>query len=706
MKPTAMTLAIAAVLTGLNAQADELETITVNADLRQTKEQDLPASADIKNSAELQDQGATHFDDVLLKTPNVNYSGQSSRARHIQIRGMGERDEYTGAPNASVGFAVDDIDFSGIGMVGNLFDVKQVEVLRGPQNTRYGQSAIAGLINIQTNDPTDYRENMIETTLGQDQLKEFGFMTSGPVSAEKGAAQYRIALFKHDSDGFRTNETLDRTNTNGRDELTIRGKLRLFPNEHTTVDISLIHADLNNNYDAWSRDNSFTTLSDQPGKDTQLSNAGSVKVEWNSNPNYTLVSKTSLANSDMLYSYDIDWLADATNEDSIYANRKHRRTASQELRWTSKNNSKLFNNTTDWLAGIYLSHLEESNKRNEVYDYPSSTVIYNTDANSDFTHNKLALYTRLDQAITPKTTLQYDLRVEHNQQTFDLATHQYGDDTNWGGAPYDNTLTDNFNPDETLWGGSLHYIHKYSERHTAFVGATRGYKASGFNAALEGTQNVKFDSETLYNYEIGLKSNYQELGLKTSTTLFYMDRVNPQFDGYTYEPNSSTNWVFYTENFDSAQNYGLETEFDWQVNRQWNLYGSFGLLQTRVNGTPVNTEFTISGRDQALSPNYQFNLGGKYRSANGFYAQIDLSAMDEYYFDNVHNFKSKAYHLVNARLGYETKDYEVYLWGKNLTDERYATRGFYFDADWDGNDDKFIRLGDPRQFGVTARIYF
>jgi len=185
LKPIA--LAITAMLATTPASADELAPIIVNADLRESTEQEIAASVDVKTQAELQDQGATHFDDVLLKTPNLNFSGQSSRARHIQIRGIGERDEYTGAPNSSVGFAIDDIDFSGIGMVGNLFDVKQVEVLRGPQNTRYGQSAIGGLINIQTNDPTATRESMIEASAGNDSLRELGIMTSGPLNSEKNA---------------------------------------------------------------------------------------------------------------------------------------------------------------------------------------------------------------------------------------------------------------------------------------------------------------------------------------------------------------------------------------------------------------------------------------------------------------------------------------------------------------------------------------
>lgn len=694
-----ITLAISTLFFSTQIMAEELDPIIINADLHQSTEQDLPASVDVKTQADLQDQGAAHFDDILLKTPNVNFSGQSSRARHIQIRGIGERDEYTGAPNSSVGFAIDDIDFSGIGMVGNLFDIKQVEVLRGPQNTRYGQSAIAGLVNIQTNDPTAEKEGMAELTTGQDNLKELGIVTSGPINSKENSPQYRLSIFKHGSDGFRTNETLDRTDTNGRDELTLRGKMRFFPNADTTVDVSVIHADLNNGYDAWSRDNTYTTLSDNPGKDTQLSNAGSMKIVSKANPSYVLTSKTSVANSDMVYSYDLDWLADAANEDSRYSNDKHRRSITQDLRWSSTENSKIFNNSTEWTAGIYLSQLEENNQRFETYNYPSWSSIYNTDASSSFNHKKVALYGLLDQTITEKTSLQYSLRVEHNKQEFDSTTRQFG-------TGYDYTLSDSFNPDENLWGGSIHYIHKYNDTHTAFAGVTRGYKAGGFNAALSNSDNAKFDSETLLNYEIGLKSNYAQYGLKTNTTFFYMDRENPQFDGYSVEPLGSEVWVFFTENLDKAVNYGLESAFDWQANKEFSLYGSLGLIQTDISGTPINSEFTIESREQAHAPNYQASLGAKYRSSNGFFAQADITAVDKFYFDNTHNIESKAYELINARIGYESNEFELYLWGKNLTDNPYATRAFYFDPSFGTNYQEFDRLGDPRQLGVTARVYF
>lgn len=111
MKFNVLSAAIAALLATpsfANTSNEEdttiLEPITVSADLRDISIDKIAASVSVLNELDLQDRGATHFEDVLLQLPNLNFSGQSSRPRHIQIRGMGERDEYTGAPNASVGY--------------------------------------------------------------------------------------------------------------------------------------------------------------------------------------------------------------------------------------------------------------------------------------------------------------------------------------------------------------------------------------------------------------------------------------------------------------------------------------------------------------------------------------------------------------------------------------------------------------------------
>jgi iron complex outermembrane recepter protein len=674
-----------------NTDSVELETLTVNADLRDISQDKIAASVSILDELELQDRGATHFGDVLLQLPNVNFSAEGSRPRHIQIRGMGERDEYTGAPNASVGFSIDDIDFSGIGMAANLFDVKQVEVLRGPQGTRYGANALAGLINIKSNDPTAYRENLIEVTAGEDDLTEVGLMTSGAFNDDKDSPLYRFSMFKHDSDGFRNNKFLGKDDTNGRDELFLRGKLHFTLTPSTDLDITLLHADIDNGYDAWTLDNNYSTETDEPGEDTQKSTAAAVKFTLDGSENFTLTSITTLADSDMTYGYDGDWV-DPTYWGVPfvynYENKKDRDTFSQELRLVSKPASRLFNDTTDWLAGIYYSNLDEKNETTEEF-----TGSIFSSKSSDFEADNIAAFGQLDYHLNEQTVLSSGLRIEHNSQDFS------------------SSLGEDLSPSDNLFGGHISIAHDLNQQHNVYASISRGYKAGGFNAGLGDAgvdqRFLKFDDEWSINYEVGLKSSLVNNTLKTALTAFYTDRKDPQFDGYSFL-GSKYAYVFYTENLDSAENYGIEVEFDWQANNNWNVFGSLGLLETEVDGQPLNSAFVMSGRDQAHAPSYQYNIGSQYRNQSGFFARIDVTGVDAFYFDNVHDFKSDSYTITNARIGYEIDNWEVYLWGKNIFDEEYATRGFFFtnEPSYLLPPKEYSRLGDPRQFGLTARMRF
>ena len=723
MKLNVLPAAIAALLATnsfANTSGEEdhtvLDPITVSADLRDISIDKIAASVSVLNELDMQDLGGTHFGDVILQLPNMSFSGQTSRVRHIQVRGMGEREDYTGSPDPSVGFAIDDIDFSGIGMVGSLFDTKQVEVLRGPQGTRFGANALAGLINIQSNEPTEYRESMIEVSAAEDALTELGLMTSGSFNEDNtNSPLYRLSLFKHDSDGAYNNAFTGKDDTNGRDELSLRGKLRFTPNSETTVDLTIIYADLDNNYDAWTLDNSFTSQADNPGEDSQETSAAAVKVQWDGNPNFQLTSITTIADHSMKYSYDADWINPSFNAgaaDNTYSNYKDRQTFSQEFRLASTELSRLFNDSTDWLIGFYGSHLSEDNKSDEFYDYAdfgAFTYIYNTTTNSSYDVTKLALFGQLDTHLNEKTTLSGGLRVERQFKDFDKSTRRFGNASGdgFGGGPYDYTIIDSHDPSETLVGGHITLSHQLNDQHNVYASISRGYKAAGFNTGI-GSGPITFKKETALNYEIGVKSKLLNNTLKTAVSVFYTDRKDPQFTGSNYVNNE---WAYFTENFDEATNYGLEAEFNWQANQNWNYFGSLGLLETDVDGTSFDQTFVISGREQPHAPNYQFNLGTQYRSASGFYSRFDITGVDSFNFDTVHESASQSYTVSNARIGYEGNKWEIYLWAKNLFDKEYATRGYFFGNNPDtfyapASPEQYIRLGDPRQVGVTARVRF
>src|SRR6202162_5036056 len=131
---------------------DTLEEIVVTSGLRSTSVAEMPQSVTVIDQGTLRGAGVQHFEDVLGLIPDLNWAAGTSRPRFFQLRGIGEVEQYQGAPNPSVGFLIDDIDFSGVGMPATLFDVQQIQVLRGPQGTTYGANALAGLISVRTED--------------------------------------------------------------------------------------------------------------------------------------------------------------------------------------------------------------------------------------------------------------------------------------------------------------------------------------------------------------------------------------------------------------------------------------------------------------------------------------------------------------------------------------------------------------------------
>src|ERR1700694_1873957 len=178
-----------------------LEEIVVTAGLRAGSVAELPQSVTVIDQSTLRGAGVQHLEDVLGLIPDLNWAAGTSRPRFFQLRGIGEVEQYQGAPNPSVGFLIDDIDFSGVGMPATLFDVRQIEVLRGPQGTVYGANALAGLINVRTEDPSPQFSLHGEATIGDYQTRAAGVALSD--SVDGGLAGWRLAAQQYRSDGYR-----------------------------------------------------------------------------------------------------------------------------------------------------------------------------------------------------------------------------------------------------------------------------------------------------------------------------------------------------------------------------------------------------------------------------------------------------------------------------------------------------------------------
>ena len=243
-----------------SAFAEEtIDEIVVTADFRGRTTSELPASISVLDSEMIEQAAVQHFEELVFVIPNFNWSGDGNRARYFQIRGVGELEQYQGAPNPSVGFLIDDIDFSGIGTIATLFDVQRVEVLRGPQGTRYGANALAGLVYVQSAEPGDEWSGNVRFGVADDDSYSAGVAVGGPLSSS-GNTSFRISAHHYQSNGFRHNSYLGRDDTNRRRETTVRGKLLMRPDSAWTIKLAAMVTDIDDGYDAFAIDNSLTVL--------------------------------------------------------------------------------------------------------------------------------------------------------------------------------------------------------------------------------------------------------------------------------------------------------------------------------------------------------------------------------------------------------------------------------------------------------------
>ena len=97
-------------------------------------------------------------------------------------------------------------------------------------------------------------------------------------------------------------------------------------------------------------------------------------------------------------------------------------------------------------------------------------------------------------------------------------------------------------------------------------------------------------------------------------------------------------------------------------------------------------------------------MAATWRHPAGWMARLDLSGEDGFYYDTSHDQRADTRYLANVRVGYEAERWSVHAWVRNLLDERYPVRGFFFGNEPpDFAETLYLRWGDPRQLGLTAR---
>src|SRR5271154_1103518 len=160
-----------------DAGSTDLQIITVTARKRGESLAEVPTSITAFTAESLQDFNIQSFNDYATMTPNLSFSyggGPTgiSDARAVAIRGITGQNLFGTA--GATGFYIDDTPLPG-SVDPRILDIDNIEVLKGPQGTLYGESSLGGNIRLVTKKPNVEKD-------------EFSFMTQAGVTAGGGSA--------------------------------------------------------------------------------------------------------------------------------------------------------------------------------------------------------------------------------------------------------------------------------------------------------------------------------------------------------------------------------------------------------------------------------------------------------------------------------------------------------------------------------------
>ena len=711
------TVLLFALLSPGAAAAEEMieEEIIVTATFHGTSLMDEPGSVTVLGGDSAADRAARHVEELLGLAPNVSWSTGASRSRFVQVRGIGDLEQYSEPKYyPAVGVTIDDLEVASAANAATLFDAAQVEVLRGPQGTRYGASAHAGLVNIRTNEPTEEFEGRFSAGVGNRGAYNLGGILSGPLGE---TLQGRIAVQSNVGDGHFKNAALDRDDLAGFDELTARAKLRWRPNQRSRYGLNLLVFDSDNGYDVWSLDNNRTTQSDEPGVDRQEVVGLTLTGDWRLNDRYNLQALASRSDADLLYSYDVDWIAPAFcvtftcsygHDTATETFDRSQDQTSLELRLVG--GGRLLGggtslNAGQWrqVAGLYFKATNEDLH----YAYPSAWYGDYAVA-TDYETSRAAAYGELEYALSDRLSFSLGARLEAFEDDYR--------DSN--GVDHDNSetlLNAELRAKYRLENGGLLYASVAASEKPGGVNVSASSQFALMSAAFQNfmASKIRFGSERLINKELGYKTAAFAGRLALRAAAFHTDRSDAQLESWMWDGAAGL-WIGYLDSTSDGENYGVELETLLEITPKLQVFANLAILRTKVDDLvtfdlDAFDFLSRSGRDQAKSPKHQYAAGLNATLSANLSAAVSVEGRGGSFYGYYHDGRLDGYDLINANVRWTTERFSLNVWARNLANEKYATHGLYFGADprddfgfWSNR--TYQQRGTPRSFGVDAEF--
>lgn len=628
-------------ITQATANTTNLESVTVTAQKSDEDVQNVPISMSVFNDLALEDKSIESLDDIAQYTPNLMLfnTGQQGLTPP-SIRGLSANVLSFSTP---VSLYVDGVPtMNSFGYADALEDIERIEVLRGPQGTLYGKNSEAGVINVITRKPDNEARGKLYTTLGSDGKRLYGINVSGPIAED---TLYLGIAYQHDEKDGSIKNTLTNEYVNFKESDAGKITLRYTPTED--LDISLIASKSQNNNGAhdWIKatSTSHEVRSNLPSSSDPSTTSLALNINYRLNETDKITSITAWREHDDKAIVDADLLPSTIQH--IYKDNRYD-TLSQEFRYETKIAD------TKVISGVFL----------DKGDYDLFTKIITladpTGANSkpqDLTQKSLGLFTDVIHPLSDRWTLNTGIRYDVEKKNMNVDASNIHLDEQWS----------NVSPKLSL---------QYAIDPTSMSYATvaKGYRSGGFNPFAP-TSKQAYDEENLIAYELGYKGMFLNDTLKLNADIYLMKINDMQVE------EAPTAGVVYIVNAAKATSKGLEVELEALLTPTLTFFASGGVNDTSYDDFSDNAG-NYDGNRATYAPKYNFDVGMQYRNASGYYARCDVNGYGKTYFDKANRYAQDAYTLVNTKIGYETKAYDVYLYAHNLFDKEYDANNAYFNG--------------------------
>jgi len=661
----------------------ELGEIVIKASKDNVTFKSIPASVSVISSASITDNQIQSLSEISSTAPNFFMPDYGSKLTSpVYIRGIGSR-----INSPSVGLYVDYVPyFEKAAFDFDFFDIKRIEVLRGPQGTLFGRNTMGGIVNIVTTSPMDYAGTHLNLSAGN-----YGTysVNAGHYGKAGNRFGYSIALNYVHNDGFYTNQftgnQVDKLDSYG-----MRNRLIYEVSKKLTVENILGYELSRQGGYPYALYNDSTMLAEKISYNQYSSYnralfSDALLVRY-SNSVFDLTATTSYQYLDDLQDIDQDF----TPASLFFISQKQKQNMiSQEVLLRSNGKNKY-----SWLLGGYGFYQAFDNAVN-VDSYAASlsylkTYDHKIDGYAFFHQSSLNDFIIKDLALTG------GIRIDSEKDQLD-----YTYDRNLKGVQA--LLADTLYPAlESLEIIPRMAVNYKILKSNLYVVVARGYKTGGFNSTFERPEDLTFNPEHSWNYEIGVKTPLLNGNIYADLAFFYINWRNQQI--YQTVPSGRGSMLKNAGHsvsrggelslktmpvkgyeFNLAYGYTNATFISYELNATTNYNGNY-LPYVPRHTVSFQTSKTLKIHNSAFLDNIRLNL--LYRGAGNIYWDEENSVSQPYY------------GLLDAKISIIRKTMQLDLWAKNILNTYYEA--FYFEAL--GN--KYVQTGKPAQIGVNLSVKF